>query len=89
MIPSIKKNRINITKTQEYNKVDLLKNNISIIIIYSLLLAIAFSINGFITSIFIKITGNNPGVIYNFIYLIFLLILILSICYFMDVKIGL
>lgn len=89
MIPSVKKNRINITKTQEYDKVDLLKNNISIIVVYSLFLSIAFAMNGFITSIFIKITGNKPGVIYNFIYLIFLLVLILSICYFMDVKIGL
>jgi hypothetical protein len=89
MIPSVKKNRINITKTQEYDKVDLLKNNISIIVVYSLFLSIAFAMNGFMSSIFIKITGDKPGITYNFIYLVFLLSLILAVCYFMDVKIGL
>ena len=88
MIPSVTKNRINITKNEEYSKADLLKNNINIIIIYSLFLSVAFGLNGFMVSIFTQITGNKPGILYNFIYLLFLLLLTLTICYFTNIKIG-
>ena len=85
MLSSIKKNRI--TKTEDAQ--ELLRNNISIVIVYSLFLSIAFAMNGFMSSIFVKITGDKPGIIYNFIYLVFLLVLILAVCYFTNVKIGL
>jgi len=89
MLASVKKNTLNITKNQEYDKLDLFRNNITIIVIYSLFLSVAFAMNGFMSSIFVKITGDKPAIIYNFIYLIFLLALIVSICYFTNVKIGL
>lgn len=85
MLSSIKKNRI--IKTEDAQ--ELLRNNISIVIVYSLFLSIAFAMNGFMSSIFVKITGDKPGIIYNFIYLVFLLVLILAVCYFTNVKIGL
>ena len=85
MLSSIKKNRI--IKTQDAQ--ELFRNNISIVIVYSLFLSIAFAMNGFMSSIFVKITGDKPGIIYNFIYLVFLLVLILAVCYFTNVKIGL
>ena len=85
MLSSIKKNRI--IKTEDAQ--ELFRNNISIVIVYSLFLSIAFAMNGFMSSIFVKITGDKPGIIYNFIYLVFLLVLILAVCYFTNVKIGL
>jgi hypothetical protein len=89
MIPSLKKNRITVTKNEEYTKAELLKNNFSVIIIYSLFLAIAFSLNAFISSVFVKITGDKPGILYNFIYSIFLIVSILIIFYFTDIKLAL
>jgi hypothetical protein len=90
MIPNIKNTTLQIEDNNkaDVNKTELLKHNIKIIVIYSLILAIAFGLNGLALSLFNKISGYNSTIFFQIIYLLCLILLIIIITYFSNVKIG-
>lgn len=83
-----KNTTLQIDDNKNGNKSDLIKHNIKIVIIYSLFLAIAFGLNNLVSSFFNKITGYNPTLFFQIIYLLFLILTIIIITYFSNVKIG-
>lgn len=91
MIPNIKKTTLKIDESDRENKEDkgdLLKHNIKIVFIYCLILAIAFGLNDLMLNIFNKLSGYNPIILFQIIYLIILILLIVGITYFFNIKIG-
>ena len=88
MLPSIKKTTLEIDEDVKEDKGEILKHNIKIVFIYSLFLAIAFALNDLVLSIFNKMTGYNPTIFFQIIYLITLILLIVIISYFSGIKIG-
>jgi hypothetical protein len=86
---SNEKNRLDINNYTKEDKTELMKHNIIIIVIYSLFLAIAFSLNNLFTSIFIKISGKDPGILFKFLYFIILIIVVVIITYIANIKIKL
>lgn len=88
MIPIIKNNNTLTVDNTKDNTKDVVKHNILIVIIYSLFLAIALALNNFVNIFFIKITGYKAGIFFDFIYLIALICLLISVCYFANIRIG-
>jgi hypothetical protein len=80
------KSRLDIIDSNE-NKKQLLKHNVEIIIVYSLFLTVAFTLNTLVMNIFRKISGTNePSLLFQIIYLISLILLIVLFTYIFNIK---